>query len=166
MRNVYQCCGFWIYLRYWVNLNYHMESHGWYYVGKWTTANDITLQFLHRYHMDCSISKPVEACFSFWSISYRSWTFATFVSVRLPDWMLHFHEVLRGSWRGGPNPIVFFKSQLKSHNPSLCCSNWNPFPFFYCFCFMNPSPSAQNPISQPLKKANPSSRFTPSGPSL
>ena len=31
---------------------------------------------------------------------------------------------------------------------------------------MNPSPSAQNPISQPLKKANPSSHFTPSRPSL
>ena len=30
---------------------------------------------------------------------------------------------------------------------------------------MNPSPSAQNPISQPLKKANPSSHFTPSPPS-
>ena len=30
---------------------------------------------------------------------------------------------------------------------------------------MNPSPSAQNPISQPLKKANPSSHFTPSRPS-
>ena len=30
---------------------------------------------------------------------------------------------------------------------------------------MNPSPSAQNPISQPLKKANPSSYFTPSRPS-
>ena len=28
------------------------------------------------------------------------------------------------------------------------------------------SPSAQNPISQPLKKANPSSHFTPSQPSL
>jgi len=31
---------------------------------------------------------------------------------------------------------------------------------------MNPSPSAQNPISQPLKKANPSSHFTPSRPSV
>ena len=31
---------------------------------------------------------------------------------------------------------------------------------------MNPSPSAQNPISQPLKKANPSSHFTPSRPSF
>ena len=30
---------------------------------------------------------------------------------------------------------------------------------------MNPSPSAQNPISHPLKKANPSSHFTPSRPS-
>ena len=44
-----------------------------------------------------------------------------------------------GSWRGGPNPIsqqiVFFKSQLKSHNPSLCCSNWNPIPIFLLFLF-------------------------------
>ena len=30
---------------------------------------------------------------------------------------------------------------------------------------MKPSPSAQNPISQPLKKANPNSHFTPSRPS-
>ena len=33
----------------------------------------------------------------------------------------------RGGGGGGANPIsqeiVFFKSQLKSHNPSLCCSN-------------------------------------------
>ena len=31
---------------------------------------------------------------------------------------------------------------------------------------MNPSTSAQNPISQPLKKANPSSHFTLSRPSI
>ena len=41
--------------------------------------------------------------------------------------------------RGGPNPIsqeiVFFKSQLKSHNPSLCCSNRNPIPIFPLFFF-------------------------------
>ena len=71
--------------------------------------------------------------------------------------------------RGGPNPIsqeiVFFKSQLKSHNPSLYCSNWNPIPILLLFFFINPSPSAQNPISKPLKKANPSSHFTPSRPS-
>ena len=44
---------------------------------------------------------------------------------------------IRWSWRGDPNPIsqeiVFFKSQLKSHNPSLCCSNWNPIPIFLLF---------------------------------
>ena len=50
------------------------------------------------------------------------------------------NSILRGSWRGGgPNPIsqeiVFFKSQLKSHNPSLCCSNWNPIPIFLLFFF-------------------------------
>ena len=69
-----------------------------------------------------------------------------------------------------PNPIfqeiVFFKSQLKSHNPSLSVAQIEiPFPFFYCFAFMNPIPCAKNPISQPLKKTNPSSHFTPSGPS-
>ena len=37
---------------------------------------------------------------------------------------------------------------------------------YYCFFFMNPSPSAQNPIPQPLKKANPSSHFTPPRPSI
>ena len=37
--------------------------------------------------------------------------------------------------------------------------------FSIVFFFTNPSPSAQNPISQPLKKANPSSHFTPSRPS-
>ena len=45
--------------------------------------------------------------------------------------------VRRGSWRRGPNPIsqeiVLFKSQLKSHNPSMCCSNWNPIPIFLFF---------------------------------
>ena len=45
---------------------------------------------------------------------------------------------------GGPNPIsqeiVFFKSQLKSHNPSLCCSNWNPILIFLLF-FLHESQS-------------------------
>ena len=40
---------------------------------------------------------------------------------------------------GGANPIsqeiAFFKSQHKSHNPSLCCSNWNPIPIFLLFFF-------------------------------
>ena len=55
-----------------------------------------------------------------------------------------------------------------SSNPTIpaCVAQIEiPFPFFYCIFFMNPSPSAQNPISQPLKKANPSSHFTPSRPS-
>ena len=51
----------------------------------------------------------------------------------------------RGSWRGDPNPIsqkiVFFKSQLKSHNPSQCCSNWNPIPIFLLFFFSHESQS-------------------------
>ena len=38
--------------------------------------------------------------------------------------------------------------------------------FSIVFFFMKPSPSAQNPISQPLKKVNPSSHFTLSRPSL
>ena len=66
-----------------------------------------------------------------------------------------------GTWRRGPNPIsqeiVFFKS----HNPSLCCSNWNPIPIFLLCFFMNPSPSAQNPISQPLKKGKSQLPFYP-----
>ena len=32
-----------------------------------------------------------------------------------------------------PRELFFFKSQLKSHNPSLCWSNWNPFPIFLLF---------------------------------
>ena len=40
-----------------------------------------------------------------------------------------------------------------------------PFPGKFFF-FMNPSPSAQNPISQPLERANPSPHFTPSRPSV
>ena len=67
-----------------------------------------------------------------------------------------FLEGREGGGGVGPNPIsqqiVFLKSQLKSHNPSPCCSNWNPIPIFLLFCFMNPSSSAENPISQPSKK--------------
>ena len=62
--------------------------------------------------------------------------------------------------------IVFFKSQLNPTIPACVAQIEIPFPFFYCFFFVNPSPSAQNPISQPLKKANPSSNFTPSRPSM
>ena len=68
---------------------------------------------------------------------------------------------------GGANPIsqeIVFSNP--SSNPTISARVAQieiPFPFFYCFFFvMNPSPSAQNPISQPLKKANPSSHFTPS----
>ena len=36
-------------------------------------------------------------------------------------------NIIKRVVKGGLNPIfqeiVFFKSQLKSHNPSLCCSN-------------------------------------------
>ena len=68
-----------------------------------------------------------------------------------------------------PFPRKLFFSNPNS-NPTIpaCVAQIEiPFPFFYCFfSFMNPSPSAQNPISQPLKKANPSSHFTPSRPSL
>ena len=34
-----------------------------------------------------------------------------------------------------PRKLFFFKSQLKSHNPSLRCSNWNPIPIFLLFIF-------------------------------
>ena len=76
------------------------------------------------------------------------------------------HEGREGRGGGGPNPIsqeiVFFqiRAQIPQSQPVLLKLK------SYCFFFMNPSPSAQNPISQPLKKANPSSHFTPSRPSL
>ena len=66
-----------------------------------------------------------------------------------------------------PFPRKLFFSNPSS-NPTIpaCVAQIEiPFPFFYCFFFMNPSPSAQNPISQPLKKAYPSSHFTHSRPS-
>ena len=72
--------------------------------------------------------------------------------------------------KGGPNPIsqeiVFSNPRSNPTIPACVAQIEIPFPFFYCFFFMNPSPSAQNPISQPLKKANPSSHFTPSRPSM
>ena len=76
-----------------------------------------------------------------------------------------------GGGGGGPNPIsqqiVFFQIPPQVPTIPACVAQIEiPFLFFYCFCFMNPSPSAQNPISQPLKKANPSSHFTPSRPSF
>ena len=41
-----------------------------------------------------------------------------------------------GSWFHFPaNCLFLYKSQLKSHNPSLCCSNWNPIPIFLLFLF-------------------------------
>ena len=76
----------------------------------------------------------------------------------------------RGSWRGGPNPIsqeiVFFQipAQIPQSQPVLLKLKSRSH-FSIVLFFMNPSPSAQNPISQPLKKANPSSHFTPSRPS-
>ena len=79
-------------------------------------------------------------------------------------------QLFQGGREGGaliPFPRKSFFSNPSS-NPTIpaCVAQIEiPFPFFYCFS-MNPSPSAQNPISQPLKKANPSSHFTPSRPSL
>ena len=73
----------------------------------------------------------------------------------------------RGSWRGGPNPtyqkIVFFFSNPSS-NPTIpaCTAQIEiPFPFSIVFLFINPSPSAQNPISQPLKKCKSQLPFYP-----
>ena len=60
--------------------------------------------------------------------------------------------------------LIPFTRKLFFSNPTTpaCVAQIEiPFPFFYYFFFMNPSLSAQNPISQPLKKANPSSHFTP-----
>ena len=71
--------------------------------------------------------------------------------------------LLRGSWRGVPNPIsqklFFFKSQavllkLKSHSH-----------FSIVFFFHESQSQCTNTISQPLKKANPTSHFNPSRPS-
>ena len=74
-----------------------------------------------------------------------------------------------GSWRGVliPFPRNFFSHPCSNPTIPVCVAQIEiPFPFFYCFFFINPSPSAQNPISQPLKKANPSSHFTPSRPPI
>ena len=82
----------------------------------------------------------------------------------------------RGSARRvvkGVGVLIPFPKKLFFSNPSsnptipTCVAKIEiPFPFFYCFFFvMNSSPSAQNPISQPLKKTNPSSHFTSSRPS-
>ena len=72
--------------------------------------------------------------------------------------------------RGGvliPFPSKLFFSNPSS-NPTILAVllKFKSIPIFYCFCFINPSPSAQNPISQPLNKANPGFHFTPSRPSL
>ena len=63
---------------------------------------------------------------------------------------------------GGWGILISFPSKLFFSNPSSTCSSPTipacvaqteiPFPFFYCFCFMNLSPSAQNPIPQALKR--------------
>ena len=79
-------------------------------------------------------------------------------------------EGREGGGGGGPNPIsqeiVFFQipAQIPQSQPVLLKLKSHSH-FSIVFFFMNPSPSAQNPISQPLKKANPSSHFTPSRPS-
>ena len=52
------------------------------------------------------------------------------------------------------------KSQA-SRVPACVAQIEIPFSFFYCFFFMNPSPSAQNPISQPLKKGKSQLPFYP-----
>ena len=73
-----------------------------------------------------------------------------------------------GSRRGGPNPIsqetVFFQipAQIPQSQPVLLKLKSHSHFSIVFFFFMNPSPSAQNPISQPLKMANPSSHFIPS----
>ena len=75
---------------------------------------------------------------------------------------------MKGEGGGGgvPNPIsqeiVFF--QIPQSQPVLLKLKSQSH-FSIVFFFMNPSPSVQNPISQPLKKANTSSHFTPSRPS-
>ena len=69
-----------------------------------------------------------------------------------------FIEGREGGWGwGDPQEIVFSNLSSNLTIPACVAQIKIPFPFFYCFFFMNPSPSAQNPISQPLKKANLSS---------
>ena len=63
-----------------------------------------------------------------------------------------------------PRKLLFSNPSSNPTIPACVAQIEIPFPFFYSF-FINPSPSAQNLISQPLKKANPSSQFTPSRPS-
>ena len=76
----------------------------------------------------------------------------------------------RGLWRGGvlipfPRKLFFqIPAQIPQPQPVLLKLKSHSH-FSIVFSFMNPSPSAKNPISQPLKKANPSSHFTPSRPS-
>ena len=65
-----------------------------------------------------------------------------------------------------PGKFFFFQipAQILQSQPVLLKLKSHSH-FSIVFFFINPSPSAQNPISQPLKKANPSSHFTPSWPS-
>ena len=69
-----------------------------------------------------------------------------------------------GSWRGGPNPIsqeiVFSNPSSNPTIPACVAQIEVPFSFFYFF-FLNPSPSAHNPISQPLKKGKSQLPFYP-----
>ena len=86
-----------------------------------------------------------------------------------PETSPNYLQYKEGREGGAPNPIsqeigFFFKSQLKSHNPSLCCSNWNLIPIFLFFFHESQSQCTKShfPAS---KKANPSFHFTPSRPS-
>ena len=71
-----------------------------------------------------------------------------------------------GSSSHFPGNCFFFQipAQIPQSQPLLLKLKSHSH-FSNVFFFMNPSPSAQNPISQPLKKAYPSSHFTHSRPS-
>ena len=94
------------------------------------------------------------------------------VSVGLPRL-----AVAHTMWRALKGGSYFhFPAQIltKSHHPAaqipssqcLSCSNFNPIPIFYCF-FVDESQSQCMKSHFPSQKwANPSSHFTPSGPSM
>ena len=60
-----------------------------------------------------------------------------------------------------PRKLFFSNPSSNPTIPACVAQTEIPFPFFYCFFFMNPSHSAQNPISQPLKKGKSQLPFYP-----
>lgn len=103
-----------------LNLNYHMESHGWYYVGKWTTANYIEMQFSERYHIGCSISKPSER-FSFWSISRRSGTFVRLLFLRPLNAAFSWGSSCQSTLSHADGKLIFLFEMSNRNFPNYFC---------------------------------------------